>query len=695
MREALGMTLLQGTAQALFAPSSIALVGASADEAKHTSLPQRYLRRHGFEGAIYPVNPRRAEIFGERAYASVAGIGKPVDHAFIMVPTPAVLPAVQDCASAGVRCATILTNGFAEAGEAGRALQQRVIGAARESGLRILGPNSLGVVSLVDRMALSANEVLSLPELKTGRYGLISQSGSLMGALLSRGQARGFGFSRIVSVGNEADLGVGEIGQFLIDDPHTDAILLFLETLRDAPSVAAMARRAFDAGKPVVAFRLGRSALGATLAASHTGALIGDGRAIDAFLDANGIVRVALLETLLDLPTLLIGRRPTAGRRVAALTTTGGGGGLVVDALGERDLDIVKPDDAVVAALQAKGISIGDSPLIDLTLAGTNPGTYGAVLQELLASPSCDMVLSVVGSSSQFRPDRAVEPIIAALGRDPRKPVAVFLTPQADEAFSLLHRSGVAAFLTPESCADAIRAYLDWRAPRRMEDARAELGPAASALASAGARELFLALGIPHPREVRLEPDAQRFDEAQVKDLRFPVVAKIVSPDIPHKTEAGGVVLGIRSAAELREALRLMLETVRSRRPEARIQAIAVQSMERGLAEVLIGYRRDPHVGPTITVGAGGVLTEIYRDFSLRLAPVSLATAREMIAEVRGLAPLRGYRSLPRGDLEALAQAIRALSRLAALESVVEAEINPLLVKPAGHGIVALDGLVG
>jgi acyl-CoA synthetase (NDP forming) len=679
---------MDDVAQALFAPRSIALVGASADEAKHTSLPQRYLRRHGYDKPIYPVNPTRSEIFGERAYRTVADIGEPVDHAFIMVPNPAVLSAVKDCAAAGVRVATILTNGFAESGENGRALQEEVTREARKHGLRILGPNSLGVVSIADRTALSANEVLSLPRLEPGRYGLISQSGSLMGALLSRGEARGFGFSRIVSVGNESDLGVAEIGHFLIDDPHTDAILLFLETIRDAPGVAAMARRAFDARKPVLAFRLGRSALGATLAASHTGALTGDGRAIDAFLQDNGIVRVALLETLLELPTLLVGRRPASGKRVAALTTTGGGGGLVVDSLGERRVDIVAPDERVIRALKAKDIAIGSSPLIDLTLAGTNAATYGAVLAELLASPSCDLVVGVVGSSSQFRPDRAVEPIIAATRADPRKPIAVFLTPQADEAFALLHRNRVAAFLSPESCADAVRAYLDWREPRRS-DAKP---PDPGALAAAESRELLVALGIEHPPEMRIDPE--RLDEADVSRLTYPVVAKIASPDIAHKTEAGGVVLGIRSAEELKEACARMLATVRSRRPEARIDAIQVQPMEHGLAEVLVGYRRDPQVGPTITVGAGGILAEIYRDVAVRLAPVDHATAHAMIDEVRGLAPLRGYRSLPRGDLDALARAICALSSLAFLESVVEAEINPLLVKREGEGVVALDGLV-
>lgn len=698
------MTTLSATAQHLFAPRSVALVGASADEGKYNSLPQRYLRKHGFDGAIYPINLRRAEIFGERAYKSVSAIGKPVDHAFIMVPTNSVYDAVADCCAADVRCATILSNGFAESGEQGRALQDKVISKARETGLRILGPNSVGIVNPIERVALSVNEVLSLPELRSGRYALISQSGSLIGALLSRAQARGFGFSRMVSVGNEADLGVGEIGEMLIDDPETDAILLFLETVRNASGLAAMARRAFAVGKPVVSFRLGRSSLGAKLAASHTGALISDGAAIDAFLRELGIVRVDLLDTLLTIPTLLIGRRPANGRRVSMMSTTGGGGGLVVDRLAETHIEVEAPSNELINRLKDKNISIGPSPLIDLTLTGANAETYGTVLRELLASPDIDFVVAVVGSSAQFRPDRGVDPAIAAVKAESAKPVVVFLVPQAEAAFARLHQNGIAAFLTPESCADAVRAFLDWSSPRAIATVTRDLGTVINALSRAKARGLdaveacsvFGALGIAQSREMILSPALEEFDNVLTDQLSFPLVAKILSRDVPHKTEAGGVAVGLHSVSELKQACQRILGEVRRRRPDAKIEGIQVQTMEQGLAEVLVGYRRDPHVGPTVTVGVGGILAELYRDIAVRTAPVDLATAREMIGEVRGLAPVRGYRALPPGDLEALAQAVQAVSWLAAVEAplVMEAEINPLVVKPQGQGVVAVDGFI-
>jgi acyl-CoA synthetase (NDP forming) len=688
------------TADALFRPRSIALVGASGDQNKHASLPHQYLRRHGYGGEIFPINANRDSVFGEPAFKSVTHVGRPVDHAFIMLPTDAVFDAVSDCCRAGVRCATILSNGFAESGEAGRLRQQRLVGMAREGGLRLLGPNSLGIINLPDRVALSANEILSLPELRPGRYSLISQSGSLIGAVLSRGQARGLGFAKMISVGNEADLDVPEMGGMLVDDPQTDAILLFLETVRDAEGLAAMTRRAFAAGKPVIAFRVGRSDVGEQLAASHTGALVGSGAAVDAFLRDIGIVRVETMDAFLEVAPLVMGHRPPKGRRVSVVSTTGGGGTLVIDALAKHDIEIVPPSQASVDRLAEQEITIAAAPLIDLTLAGTNPKTYGAVLRELVAAPECDLVVSVVGSSSQFRPDRAVMPITAVTRENPAKPVAVFLTPHAETSLNLLAEAGVAAFRTPESCADALRAFFDWRMPREPEAAtvpaevaailRSAPGPNLDAVTAA---RVFDGLCVPVAAERVLPANEAAIAAADLDDVAFPAVAKILSPDIAHKTEVGGVIVGCGSPEALRAACLKILADVARAAPDARLTGIQVQPMLRGLGEALLGYRRDPAVGAIVTLGVGGVLAEIYRDVSVRVAPVDEAVAREMIEEVRGLAPVRGYRGLPRGDIDSLAKTIAAFSRLALL-NVVEAEINPILIRPEGQGVVALDALL-
>jgi acetate---CoA ligase (ADP-forming) len=694
------MNALFPLADALFRPRSIALVGASGDQNKHASLPHQYLRRHGYGGEIFPINANRASVFGERAFKSVFQVGKPVDHAFIMLPTNAVFDAVSDCCKAGVRCATILSNGFAESGKSGREQQQELVEMARDGGMRLLGPNSLGMINLPEHVALSANEILSLPELQAGRYSLISQSGSLIGAVLSRGQERGLGFAKMVSVGNEADLGVAEIGELLVDDAGTDAILLFLETVRNPAGLAAMARRAFALGKPVIAFRIGRSEVGARLAASHTGAIVGSGAAMDAFLRDIGVIRVETMDGFLEIAPLVKGRRPPTQRRVSVLSTTGGGGTLVIDAMSRHNVEIVPPSEASVQRLAQQGINISRTPLVDLTLTGTNPRSYGAVLRELMAAPDCDLVVSVVGSSSQFRPDRVVFPITAAVRENPEKPVAVFLTPHAEASLSLLSENDVAAFRTPDSCADAVRAFFDWRAPRQVlpADVRSEVatelnravGPVFDAQA---AGRVFDKLGVPMAPERLLPPDIGAIEAMSLTDLVYPAVAKILSPDIGHKTEVGGVVVGCPDPDALKAACRRILDNVARAAPDAQLSGIQVQPMVKGIGEALLGYRLDPSVGPVVTLGVGGVLAEIYRDVSVRIAPVDEDEARKMIDEVHGFAPLRGYRGMDRGDLGALAKAIAAFSQLAFLD-VEEAEINPVLIAKQGQGVVALDALL-
>jgi acyl-CoA synthetase (NDP forming) len=688
-------------AKALFAPESIALIGASGDVNKHTSLPQRYLRKHGYTGKIFPVNPTHREIFGEVSYASADLIPQRVDHAFIMLPAKLVPEAVSQCAANGVRCATILSAGFAETGDAGRLRQQDIFERAQSTGMRLLGPNCLGVINTNQSVAISANEALETPKLLTGHISLLSQSGSLLGSLLSRGQSRGLSFAKMVSVGNEADLGVGELGELLVDDPDTHAILLFLETIRDPERFSAMARRAYAANKPIIAFLLGRSVIGNQIAASHTGAIAGSSAAIEAFLRENGVIRVDMLETLIEMAPLVIGRKPGARGRVTVMGTTGGGGALLVDNLGLRGIAVTSPTPAVIEQLAADNIHISDSPLIDLTLAGTNPKIFGGVMDALMASPDNDAVITVVGSSSQFRPDRAVLPIIQR-AKATAKPVAVFLTPHAEESSRLLTDASIAVFRTPEACADAMRAYFNWQAPVRDVPSALAASKALTAIAQGAgiANEttiLLDELGIAQARTVEIAIDVSQADlDRLLAGLQFPVAVKIVSPDIAHKTEAGGVLLDVADLDALRAGLRLMRDTVKQRRPDAQLQGFAIQEMRRGLAEVLVGYRVDPRIGPTITVGVGGVLAEIYRDVVVALAPVSVDGARAMIEQVRGLAPLRGYRNLPEGDLPALAQAVSAWSRLAQLPGsrITEAELNPLIVGKKDQGVTAVDALI-
>ncbi len=650
-------------ATALFNPRRIALVGASSDPTRLTARAQIYLRRHGFTGELFPVNPRAATVLNERAYPSLADIPGEIDLAYLLVGTQHVTAAIADCAARGVPVAAVLADGFAEAGPEGAERQANLFATARAGGVRLLGPNSMGMLNIPAATACSVSAALEAERLLPGRWSLISQSGSVMGTLASRAAARGCGFAKLVSTGNEADLTAGELADLLVDDPDTDAILLFLETIRRPEFYRRAARRAFDAGKPIIVYKLGRSEAGAQLATTHTGAIAGSDAAADAFFRALGIVRVDQLEALIEIPPLLIGRRPPVApkRAVRVVTTTGGGGAMVVDRLGL--------------------LGIATAHMLDTTLAGMGKDTVAKALSKARSASDADLAIAVIGSSAQFRPQDAVSGVVAARGPNP---ICAFLVPQADESLQLLAAAGIAAFRTPEACADAVRAYLDWQAPRPTVDA-GDVSAAGKLLLRAvdepGARAVFAALGVPDGA-VRVDPDAPL-------GLTYPIALKAVSAVIAHKTEAGAVALNIADATALRAAAAAM----RARLGD-RITGFIAQPMAKGVAEAILGYRRDPLVGPVVALGAGGVLAEVYRDVVLRLAPVTQDEAMAMIAEVKGLAPARGYRGMPKGDLAALARTVAAFSRVAGLTSVTEAEINPLIVLPEGQGVVMADALL-
>ena len=679
-------------AQALFAPRAVALIGASGDAAKNTARPMRFLLKHGYPGRIVPINAARSEVLGERAYRSLAEAPDGIDHAFILTPSESVEGAIEDCGARGIKVVTVLSGGFADAGAEGAARQDRLAARARALGVRLLGPNSMGLIDIPGRVALSANAVLEMDALPAGTTSFVSQSGTMLGTVLSRGAARGLGFAKLVSVGNEADLGVAELVELLAEDSATRVILLFLETVRNAARFAAAARKAHAAGKPVVAYKLGRSRLGEAMARSHTGALAGEDAAVGAYFRDCGIVRVDLLETLFEIAPLLAGRAPSGlprAPRIAVVTTTGGGAASVVDRMGTLGLETMALDDSLRTRLATLGARSLDSPIIDLTMAATDK-QYAAVLESVLESPACDAVVAVAGSSAQFHPQLAVEPILRS--KRSAKPLAVFFTPHAERSLALLAERGIAAFRTPESCAEAIAAFFAWRAPREHDASPRVEWPAGTPrrgrLDEAQALALFSALGVS-----AVESTIARAPH-YAHGLAYPVAAKILSPDIEHKTEAGGVMLGIANRNEYDVNVRGLLASVVAAQPATRIEGIIVQRMAFGVAEAIVGYRHDALVGPLVLVGPGGTLAEIYKDYALRLAPVSEEEAAAMIEEVKGLAIARGYRGLPRGDLGALAKAVVAVSRLALVpgQPVAEAEINPLIVKR--EGVVAVDGLV-
>lgn len=682
--------------QAMFAPRSIALVGASADVTKNNARPQRFLRAHGYAGRILPINPGRKEVLGEIAYPDLRAAPGPIDHAFVMVPAAAVPGVIAQCCELKVPVATIFSAGFAEVGAAGQRLQRDIVATARAGGLRLIGPNCMGLINVPGKTPLTVNAVLNQEQLRAGPLSVISQSGSMLGTLITRGQARGLGFSKLVSVGNECDLGVGEIANLLVDDPETGAILLFLETFRDSTQLALAARRAYASGKPVIAYKLGRSEVGRRAAASHTGAMVGSDDTAKAFFRAHGILRVDMMETLFELPQLVLGQRPPAMRRVAVVTGTGGAAAMVADRLGVLGSHVVPPSASVIEKLGRQGITVNDAVITDIPMGGSDRGAYTAILSALLASDHCDAVVSVIGSSAMTNPDVIANRVLKA---EPKtKPLAVFLGPRVDDGLLLLQAHGVASFRTPESCADAVHTYLNWRAPSPvMEPAPGEVAAASAMLGmnisgrlnEHEALKVFFALGINCAQNVVLADPAQRVE------LPGPFAVKLLSADVLHKTDAGMVRLNVVTE-NVQTTAKDFLGAAHARFPYVKVDGVLVQCMERGLVEVIVGYRHDAEVGPTVLLGLGGVMAELKRSLSIRLAPVSEEAALEMIDEIPELAILRGYRNLPPGDCTALARAVRGLSLLACVDGqrVGEAEINPLIVKTDGSGVVAVDGLV-
>jgi acyl-CoA synthetase (NDP forming) len=698
-----------GLGQFLLAPRSLAIVGQSNDASKTAGRPLKYLRQAGYAGRLYPINPARETVLGERAWPSLAALPEVPEHVYVVAPTEPSVAALAEAGRLGVKVATLLADGFAEAGPQGDVRVAKLRAICAETGIRVVGPSSLGVVDLRSKALITANAAFDEAELPVGRIFAASHSGSMIGALLSRGKARGIGFAGLVSVGNEVDLSLGEICALTLDDPNVNGYLLFLETMRNTAALRRFAVAAAERGKPILAYKLGRSAAARELAVTHTGALAGEDDIADAFLSACGIARTETLEGLLEgLPLLQRVPAANATRRMAVgvVTTTGGGATTAIDPLAMRGITIAEPSADTLARLKAAGIDIKPARLVDLTLTGTRYDVMKAALDILTTAPEFDLILCVVGSSARFYPELAVRAIVDSAGAG--KPIAAYLVPEAPQALAMLSRAGVPNFHTPEACADAIAAALRRRKPvappawpglsrpstssskhQQDVDARNKRGhdEEAKLIDELAAYDLLKQHGLTCAPSLALDTD---LTAAPALPFAYPVVVKALSAQLAHKSDTGGVVLNVTDGAALVAACHRIHANVAAHGHS--ITRVLVQPMVSGVGEVLIGYRIDPDVGPLIMVAMGGVFTEIYRDRSLRLAPVDLATAHEMIAQLRGLAILKGFRGKPAGDLDALARAIVALSRLAEDPTVLEAEINPLIVRT--QGVAAVDAVV-
>jgi len=709
--------IMSDFAQPLIAPRSVALIGVSGDAKKLSARPLQFCQQHGFAGNIYIVNPRRDEVLGQKAYRSVTAIPDKVDHAYILVGTDLVEAALDDCIAAGVRVVSILADGFAEAGDAGMARQAQLVAKAKAANMVLIGPNSMGVVNANNGFVCTTNAAFKTEKLPRGRLAVLSHSGSLIGTLISRGQERNIGFAALISLGNEAQSCVGSLGLELVEDDHIDGFVLFLETMRNPEIFATFAAAAKRLGKPVVAYMLGKSSDGQALSVSHTGAMTGEAEAVRAFLAHHDIAEVSQFDALFEAPALLL-KKPqlkSRPRRATVVTTTGGGGAMLVDQLSIRGVDLAGLSPASKMFFNDQQIPCGSGKLVDVTLAGAQYDIMKKAITQLINDPETGIVVVAIGSSAQFNPELAVKPIIDAVQESPAAaPVIAFPLPIAKQSMVMLEANGIPCFGSVESCADSVALLfagessafddrrddaIDLKNVQQQLDAvikAAVIETDGGVLNEVDGNQIFTSLGLKGPRQLFLplpEINAQMASASVAKaGLAYPLVAKLVSQDLPHKSDYGAVVLSIETGDALDAAVAQMRQAVTSHIPAAIIEGLLLQEMAFGLGEALVGLRHDNLVGPIITVGAGGIFAEIYKDVSIRPAPVSLATARKMIDEIKGFAALRGYRGTAKGDLEALANLVANLSQLANLRRIAEAEINPVLVQ--ADGVLMLDALI-
>ena len=684
----------------LMRPQRVAVIGASADTTKTAGRPVSYLLKHGFEGEVYPVNPKASEICGLTCYPDIASLPAVPDVGVVLLGAERAHQAVRDLAKLGCSAAIVLASGYTEVGEEGARRQAELIEAA--GSMRILGPNTIGLVNITDGIVLSASGALEMDHFPSGAIGVVSQSGGILGSLLSRAAARGIGLSKLVSTSNEVDLELADFIDWLVEDEATKVIALYVEAVRDTDRFRQAALRAAAAGKPIVAFKIGKSEAGAKAAVSHTGALAGADRMYDALFKQVGIIRANSFDELLDIPAALATGRKLRGNRVAILTSTGGAGTLVSDALGVSGFATPPPDEAT--AIELRALQNGDHAAldrnpIDVTLAGLKPDLLKGAIGSLLRSETYDALVVIVGASGLAMPELMSNAINSCLGLT-EKPVIAYISPHAPKIGALLTQGGVPAFSAPESCSAALGAMLHASQWKAAETSSAHLTPVhvkdipTGTLDEEQSKKLFAQFGIQCARELVVTNVEQA--QSAAAELGNCVVLKILSSEILHKSDMGGVAVNL-SAEQIGPRLEMMKVAVKAN-ASITPDKFLVQEMVSGGTELILGMHRDP-LGTAILLGMGGVTAELLKDTTMRLLPaiggLSAQTAREMAMELKTWPLLDGYRGRPLADVDALVVAIVSFSQMVAQlgARLSEAEINPLFVLDQGKGVRAADGI--
>ena len=694
--------------KAIFTPRSVAVIGASAKPQSLGRAVFANLLFAGYNGCVYPVNSKAKSILGVRAYPTVLDVPDEVDLAVVLVPAGFVPQVLKDAGRKGVKGAIVISAGFKEIGGGGIELERQLQSVAREYGMAVVGPNCFGVINTDPAVSLNATFSRSFP--LGGKIAFISQSGAVGVAALEYAAAEKIGFSKFISIGNKADIDENAVLEALADDPETDVILLYLEALENPKEFVRLARRISEK-KPILGVKSGRTLEGAKAAASHTGALAGSDEVYDSLFAQCGVLRVDTLEELFRLGMAFAKQPLPRGHRVAIVTNAGGPGIMATDNSVRYGLELASLDPKTKSILMADlppTVSLNNP--IDL-IGDADESRYQLAMQAVLADDNVDGVI-VICVPQMLTNLEATSKAIAQQARFSNKPVfAVYMaTGNIEDSLKILEDAQIPHYRFPEDAARALSAmarYFHWQSrPRTQvrhlenidrEKVRAILAKAKKErrkfLPEPEAHAVLEAYGFPMLRSKMVRDAAEGV--AAACEIGFPVVLKIVSPDIVHKVDVGGVRLNLESETEVRDAYAELLQRVTSAKNDVEIWGVLVQEMVRGGKETILGMKRDPHFGALLMFGLGGIYVEVLKDVTFRIAPIRELGAKNMIENIKGIKLLMGYRGEPASDLDAIAESLLRLSQLVTdFPEIEEMDINPLIVLPAGSGARVVDARI-
>jgi acetyl coenzyme A synthetase (ADP forming)-like protein len=689
--------------ESFFNPKSIAIIGASRQKGKVGYEIVANIIEAGYKGQIYPVNPKADTIEGLKCYPDLQSIGKTPDLVVIIIPAKLVPAMMQQCAKVGVKSVIIITAGFKEVGQEGRELEKQIVQIAGRSGIRIIGPNCLGIIAPANK--LNASFGGDLPT--EGVIGYLSQSGALLAAILDMANANGIGFSKLVSIGNKADIDELDLIKALGEDKDTKVIAGYLESITDGNAFVNQAER-ISHDKPILLMKSGGTQAGAKAASSHTGSLAGSEAAYESVFVRAGIIRCNSIKEQFDFAQAFADQPLPAGPRVAVITNAGGPGIMAADAIERLGLDFAKLEDKTIEKLASKLPPAANLHNPVDVLGDALADRYEFALDVVLGDKNVDIVLVLLTPQAMTESTATAEAMVRLSDGKYNKPIlACFLgAEKVRDGVKVLRQGRIPQYDAPESAVSTIKAmadYVRWRTrPKRVvklfpvNRRKVEniidrhLRKGIREIGETESKEILEAYGFVTPKGSVATTAEQATNIAQ--QLGFPVVLKIWSPDILHKSDVGGVQIGLKSEKEVKDAFDLMMYRIPKKMPEADILGVLVQEMCSGGKEVILGMNRDTHFGPLMMFGMGGIMVEVLKDVSFYLAPLTAEEAKQMLVDTKTYQMLKGVRGQEGVDIETIAEGLQRLSQLVTeFPQIQEMDINPYVVGPPGTTPIAVD----